>query len=232
MENKYSISVIVPVYNERNLVVSSTDTINAFLKENFKKYEILVIESGSTDGSYELCDEVAKQNSSIKIIHEGSKNGFGSAVSLGYQNASMDLVWLITLDMPFPLDAVLNAIPYLEQNDYILSYRINDSRAFSRRIQSFVYNLILKIFLRLRVRHVNSGFKLYKRNVVADLRIMSKGWFVDAETLYLLKMKKKRYVQIPVELIDRSEGNSSVGAFAFVSVLKEMIAFLRSRKKV
>lgn len=231
MEKKYSISVIIPVYNEKEIIVSSVNTINDFLKQNFKDYEILIVESGSTDGSFEICDEVAKKLKPVKVIHEGARNGFGSALKVGYKNAQKDLVWLVTLDLPFPLQAVLKALPLLEKYDYVLSYRSQDNRKLARRFQSLVYNMIITTALGLKVKHVNSGFKLYRREHVASLDVMSNGWFIDAEVLFLLKEKNYSFEQIPVELIDRTEGRSSVGVFSFVSILKEMFDFINMIRK-
>ncbi|OHD14650.1 MAG: hypothetical protein A2Y41_05945 [Spirochaetes bacterium GWB1_36_13] len=230
MINEYSISIIIPVYNEYTLIDKSIEEYHTFLKENFIDYEIILIESGSTDGSYEKCDEIVKKYNKIKIVHEGAKKGFGSAVKEGYKNATKDLIVLTTLDFPFPLGAILKGISLIEKYDYVLSYRSKDPRKISRKIQSFIYNLIIKIFLRLRVKHVNSGFKMFRREYIQDLEIKSNGWFLDAEVLYLLKKKKLKFTQIPVELIDRTVGKSSVGTFAFLHILKEMFHLIFREK--
>ncbi len=140
-------------------------------------------------------------------------------------------MWLVTLDLPFPLEAVLKALPLLVKYDYVISYRSQDNRKLPRRFQSLVYNIIITTALGLKVKHVNSGFKLYRREHVADLDIISNGWFIDAEVLFLLKEKNYSFKQIPVELIDRTEGKSSVGIFSFVSILKEMFDFIKMIRK-
>ncbi len=96
MEKDYSVTVIIPVYNEKNIIVSSLNIINDFLKHNFKDYEILIVESGSTDGSYDICDKVSSNLKNVKVIHEGARNGFGSALKVGYKNAKKDLVWRVS----------------------------------------------------------------------------------------------------------------------------------------
>lgn len=230
MEDKYSVSVIVPVYNEKDNIHDSIILINNFMRLHFMDYEILMIESGSNDGSYELCDIVAKTDSHIRIIHEGAKNGFGAALKLGHRHAAKDIVWLVTLDMPFSLDVILKAIPLLANNDAVLSYRSKDNRALGRRIQSWGYNFIIKILLGLRVKHVNSGFKIFKRDIIRNMDIVSNGWFIDAEILYNLKKNNCCYAEIPVELINRRVGASSVGRFAFFSVIKELLNFMKIQK--
>lgn len=230
MENRYSITVIIPVYNEKDIIFSSVTSINDFFITHFNDYEIIIVESGSTDGSYKLCDKVAKSDKHIKIIHEGERNGFGSAVKVGYRAAEKELILLYTLDLPFPLESVSEAIPLLDKYDYVLSYRSKDNRGMLRNIQSFVYNMLIKTVLGLKAKHANSGFKIYRRKHVVDLEIVSNGWFIDAEVLYLLKEQKYTFTQIPVKLIDRTQGRSSVGVFSFVAILKEMYIFLKHNK--
>ena len=75
------------------------------------------------------------------------------------------------------------------------------------------------------MRHVNSGFKLFPRHLVADMPIESNGWFVDAEVLFRLQRQGLTYAEIPVELVDRSLGRSSIGRLAFVKVLGELVRF-------
>src|SRR5262245_27532454 len=95
-----SISVIVPVYNEIELVDVSVRAIDQFLSGQTLVYEIIVIESGSTDGSDIVCDELAETLPAVNVIHESQRNGLGSALRLGYAAATKDLVWLVTVDIP------------------------------------------------------------------------------------------------------------------------------------
>lgn len=233
METHYSLSVVVPVYNERGLLAQSLRTINSFLATHFSDYEIVVVESGSADGSAQICDDIAAQNNSIVIIHEGARNGFGAALKLGCRSATKDLLLLYTVDMPFPLESILEALPYLSRYDCVLSYRSHDNRSAYRRLQSFVYNLIVKTVIGLKVKHVNSAFKLLRRTGVQGLNIISNHWFSEAEILYRLQERHVSWVEIPVPLNERIGGSSSVTPFTFLTMLKELLRFrrlIRSRK--
>lgn len=232
MEKEYSLSVIVPVYNEIELVEESLVAINSFAENHFGDYEIIVVESGSTDGTAQVCDGIAQSNPRIKVIHEGARNGFGSALRLGYEGATKELLWLVTVDLPFPLETILRALPLLSKYDCVLSYRIKDRRRAHRKIQSFIYNMIVKGCLGLKAKHVNSGFKVFKKDVVENMTLRSNGWFVDAEILYRLKEKSISYVEIPVEVMDRSKGRSSVNCFSPFLVLWELLAFIASVRRV
>jgi glycosyltransferase involved in cell wall biosynthesis len=231
-QTPYSMSVIIPVYNEVELLSEAVHRVNAFIATHFGDYEIVIIESGSTDGTGDLTDRLASEIPRVRVIHEGGRNGFGSALKRGYKEATKDWVWFITADTPFPLESMLDAIILFPTNDCVLSYRSEDTRKnFFRKIQSVVYNTLVKTTLGLRVKHVNSAFKVFKREVIQSLPLISNGWFIDAETLYWLTKRKVKYTEIPVPLIDRTGGHSTITLSTPITLLKELRHFLRERKK-
>ncbi|MCU0934548.1 MAG: glycosyltransferase family 2 protein [Gammaproteobacteria bacterium] len=223
-------SVIVPVYNEVASVEPVTGQISGFLRGRFEDYEVILVESGSTDGSCEACDRAAAVDPRVRVVHEGARNGFGAALKVGYAAAEKNLIWLVTVDLPFALETIDRALPLLAEHDCVLSFRARDRRSLGRRAQSWAYNVLVRSLLGLRVRHVNSAFKLFRRELVQGLVIESNGWFVDAEILFRLQRQGVRFAEIPVELLDRTEGRSSVGTGAAWSVLRDLLSFaLRHR---
>jgi glycosyltransferase involved in cell wall biosynthesis len=231
MYDEYSISVIIPIFNEAKILETSVNAINKFLRENFRNYEVIIVESGSTDGSDKICDKIQRNNSNIFVIHEGGRNGFGSALQIGYKTARNDLLWLVTVDLPFSLEIIHKALPLLSEYDCILSYRCEDKRNVFRKFQSYVYNIVVKVFLGLKVRHVNSAFKVLKREIIQNINFVSNGWFFDAEVIYKLTKIGVPYTEIPVAVIDRRGGRGSVGPSSFINVIKELLFFVYRKGK-
>ena len=232
MQNsKYSVSVIMPIYNEQALIRRSVDHVDTFLAEHFTDYEIIIVESGSTDDSPLICDHIEAEHSHIRVMHEGARNGFGSALKLGYRHAEKDLVWLITVDMPFPLESILCALTLLDRFDCVVSYRSKSRRNAFRHFQSFIYNTIVKSALHIRAKHVSSAFKLFKRDLIKNMPLLCNGWMLDAEILYRLEKKGIPYAEIPVPVLDRTQGRSSIKLFTFMSVLKELVYFARNKDR-
>lgn len=226
----WSLSVVVPVYNEAALVEPAIATIDGYLRASWSDYEIVLVESGSSDGTAEACDHLPAQFPNVRVIHEGARNGFGAAVGLGYREARKSLVWLVTVDHPFPLESLEHAVSLLDQHDCVLSYRAADPRPLSRRAQSLVYNGLVRLVLALPMRHVNSAFKLLKRDVANRLTVGARGWFFDAELLYRIDRAGVSWTEIPVPLLDRGAGRGSVGPLTFISVLRELVAFVRTER--
>jgi glycosyltransferase involved in cell wall biosynthesis len=222
--------VIVPVYNEQELVAPAIAAIDRFLGEHFDDYEVVIVESGSTDRTGAACDAVAAQFSTVRVFHEGGRNGFGSAVRAGCGLASKNWVWPLVVDMPFRLEAMLDALPLMTTHDAVLSYRSRDPRGVYRRFQSALFNHASRLLLGVRVRHVNSAFKVVRTSVMRSLSLTQKGWLLDAELIVGLERKGIRYAEIPVELTPRQAGTSTIGPAAVArSVLDLLMLAARHR---
>ena len=226
MQN-YSLSVVVPIYNEIDLLRSSIRQISTFVDAHFTDYEILIIESGSTDGSNDACDELAAILPGMTVIHEGRRAGFGSALRLGYAHASKDLVWLVVVDLPFPLQTILKALPLFSEFDCVFSYRFEDNRNIAKRLRSFLYNSLAKTILGIKVKHVNSAFRVLRREIIQSLPLISTGWTIDAEVLYEIAIREIPFIEIPVELKDRTRGSTSVSFSDPFTMVAELLQIRR-----
>ena len=226
-----SISVIVPIYNEIVLIEQSIAHLSSFLETYISDYEILIIESGSTDGSGEASDRLAESLPNIKVIHEGLRSGFGSALRLGYTYATKELVWLVVVDLPFRLETILRALPLFDEYDCVFSYRIEDNRKILKRLRSIIYNIIARSILGFKVKHVNSAFRVFRREVIQSLHLISTGWTLDAEVIFEITRRKIPYTEIPVELIDRKVGNTSIDVTDPFFMIRELLA-IRQKQNI
>lgn len=228
MVNEVGISTIIPVYDEIQCLPGSLEQIYDFLERNFSDFEIIIVESGSTDGSAQACDVFAQGHEPVTVIHEATRNGFGSALQLGFNRATRDLVWAVSVDLPFSLDAIFKAIPLFQECGSVLSYRSTDDRGLYRRVQSAAYNRLVKLLLGLKATTINSTFKVYRRSVVQSLDLESKGWLVDAEIVYKLERMRVAYAEVPVPLVERRAGESSVGPMTAVQLFWDLLKFAAS----
>jgi glycosyltransferase involved in cell wall biosynthesis len=220
-----SISVVFPIYNEEAILEQGLRTLAGFLEgSGLSTFEVLVIESGSTDGSARIADRLAEQLSRVRVIHEGRRNGFGAAIQLGYRAAKMDWIWLMTPDLPFAPETLYAALALpLDQYDAVLSYRMNESRHPLRRVQSLVFNQSVKLLFGLRVRSVNGAFKLIRRRLVEDVEFHSRGWTFDTELVWTLQKLGARVAEVPISLIERTGGSSKIGLTTPFLVAGELV---------
>ena len=122
MENKIAISVIVPVYNaEAHL----RKCLNSILHQTFKNIEVIVVNDGSTDSSGEICDQYAKEDKRIKIIHQ-EKKGVSAARNMGVSQAQGTFIGFVDGD------------DYLDQKMYEKLYE----KSFLHFLQSYEKNVL------------------------------------------------------------------------------------------
>lgn len=221
------LTAVMPVYNEIELVEGAVRQLHQFLSGHFDDFEIVVVESGSTDGTAQACDRLERELRNVKVLHEATRNGMGSALRLGYSQASRSHTFLATADIPFPLETLSRAVPLLDRYDCVLSFRDEDRRGMLRKLQSAVYALLVRRSLGLRMKSVNSAFKLIPTQFLRSLPLESRGWFLDAEILYWISRHRLRFAEIPVPLVDRTAGTSKVGLADWMATLSELIAFKR-----
>ena len=231
MTSPHTISAVVPIYNERQAIPGVIQQIDRFLAAHFADYEIIVVESGSTDGTAEACDALPQLLPKVRVVHEGGRNGFGSAVLTGAALATKRWVWPLVVDMPFSLDVILAALPHMDQCQAVLSYRSSDPRSSYRRFQSRVFNALSRQLLGVRARHVNSAFKITESKLMQSLHLRSKGWLLDAELIMRLDERGIRYAEIPVELVDRTSGGSTIGPAASLGAVRDLFRLALDRRR-
>ena len=111
---KNKISFVIPVYNTVNYL---DICFNSILKQNYDNWELIIIDDGSFDGSGEKCDQYAKNDSRIRVIHTDN-NGVAAARNEGIKHISGDYVLFMDSDDYIEDEAFEYVIPILNKKDY------------------------------------------------------------------------------------------------------------------
>ena len=209
------ISVITPVYNEERSLKKNFSKIYKFLFNNFSSFEIILIESGSSDKSNLLCKKYEKLKN-VKLFVQKNREGFGSAIKLGIKKISGEFFCVLPIDLCFNLSelAILNKKKF----DLLTSYRIIDNRNILRKLQSYIYNIFIKIIFGLNFKSINSLPKIYKSSFIKKKKLYSKGGTIDAEILFHFKKKNKQEI-IPVKFINRKYGSSKIKLLDIINIV-------------
>lgn len=244
MTKNLSISCIIPMFNEEDNVAEIISRAEDIFKKLSMDYEIIIIESGSTDRTWQRVNEIIKDKENIYAFHQERREGMGSALRLGYAKCRKDLICHLEADSPFDAEYFKKAIPILLENDCVIGYRVgrkeqnfkwsyyNISKhgAFLRQAYHVGYNLLLRILFGLIVKDVNFSFKIFKREHIQKLHLISNGWFIDAEIMLELRKKGILPIEMPVEYKDRTAGNSTVSFLSPFYILYEMLKYIKYQK--
>ena len=111
--NSPKVSIIIPVYNVKPYVAEALDSV---INQTYKNLEIIVIDDGSNDGSEKICDEYAKKDNRIKLIHQENR-GLSAARNTGLDNMSGEYVAFLDSDDVFELEAIEKSLQAMLYNN-------------------------------------------------------------------------------------------------------------------
>lgn len=206
-----SISVFLPALNEEENIGSCVLSVKKYLENRFKDYEILVIASGSADDTAKIVMDLSRKDKHVKLINYKKKLGYGTALKSGFSQSSKELIFYTDSDNQFDIADMDKLLPLLTSYDIIAGFRINRQDPPMRIFIAWVYNILIRILFNLKVRDVDSSFKLYKKEVFDKIKLKSKTGLIDAEVLIKAKKNGFSIGQIGVEHYPRTKGKTVYG---------------------
>lgn len=207
MIKQKSMSVFLPVLNEEDNIKICIKSVNKYLSKRFKDYEVIVVSNGSTDNTTRIAREFAKKDKRIKSI-DNKKIGYGIALRSGFEKSSKEIVFYMDGDNQFNIEDMDKLLPLLKSYDIVSAYRINRQDPIMRIFIANIYNLIIRNLFGLRVRDIDSSFKLYKRKVFENINLKANTGLIDAEVLIKAKKNGFKIGQVGVKHYPRTRGQT------------------------
>jgi dolichol-phosphate mannosyltransferase len=210
--------VVVPTYNERENIRELCEAVLGIRDD----IGMLIIDDNSPDGTGDIVDALAAENSRIHVIHRRAKLGLGSAYITGFKwaLANTDAKFVFEMDADFSHDpasipAFLEAI---RDHDLIVGSRYLDGITvvnwpLSRLILSCGANIYTRIVTGLPLKDSTGGFKCFRREVLEQLpldTIRSDGYSFQIEMNFFCWKKGFRIKEIPIIFEDRRVGVSKM----------------------
>jgi len=222
---KYSITIFFPCYNEEQNVERVTREALAVAKSISDDYEIIIVNDGSKDRTGEIADRLARENPAVRTIHHEKNLGYGAALQSGFKNATKELVFYTDGDGQFKIEEIVKLLPLIEEYDIVSGYRLKRMDPFIRKVNAFLWGLLVNTLFKIRVRDVDCAFKLYRRKIFEEITLTSQGALIDTEILAKAKAKGYRIAEVGVNHYPRLAGRQtgaklSVIIKAFVELLK------------
>ncbi len=206
-----SISFVLPMYNELKNIESSIDKAISVAKELCDDYEVIVADDASTDGSGELIDEMALKNRHIKPIHLEVNTKFGGALKKGLEAATKEVVIYTDSDFPAKDEDIKIGVGLLDGADVVTGYSlVTKDDSLRRIIISKVYNFLVETLFGLHIRDINSGLKIFKKDVLEEMNLVSKSPFIDVEIFLEARKRNFKISQFGLIFQLRTKGKSII----------------------
>lgn len=163
------ISVIIPVFNEIGSLPELMDQLQKIL-HIYKKWEILFVDDGSTDGSTEFLNDLSRKDENVTLIQFHRNYGKSAALAEGFKLAKGE--YLITMDADLQDDPaeIPNLMKKLEEGfDLVSGWKKERKDPISKRFPSKIFNYVTRIMTGVKIHDFNCGLKIYRKAVIKTL---------------------------------------------------------------
>lgn len=205
------LSASFPAHNEEDNVGPMIADLLAALPDVAERFEIIVVDDGSRDATYERASAIAARDPRVKVVRHEVNRGYGAAVWTGLTSGTLEYAFFTDGDRQFDVRQIADLIAHLPGHDVVVGYRVDRKDNLVRIVNAHAWNWLIRTLLHVPVRDVDCAFKLFRREVLRGLTIEAGGAMFSAELLAKLVARGARLVEVPVRHLPREKGRSSGG---------------------
>lgn len=204
----YSLSVVVPVYNEQEILESTMLKLKQYLDSlNLLSYELILSENGSTDKSRDICNKLKDDYKGIVTSVFCDTPSFGEAIRKGIGIAKYENVVVYPADLTFSLDFIPRSLSLIHDYNIVYGSRYSkksiQKRSFIRVLISKVHTKLINTLYRTNFSDIDS-LKMYKTTYAKQIlrKTNAHGPFIEVEIGVIVKNSGIKYAEIPINHIE------------------------------
>ena len=227
----HSISVVLPAYNEEQVIASTVFSVLHMLNMWGMDFEILVVNDGSTDHTGEIVKALALSGaySKVRLITHETNEGYGASLVSGFAAATKELVFFMDSDGQFDIRDLEEFFPLIDTYDAVIGYRVDRQDSWMRKLNAWGWKQLIGWVLDVHVRDVDCAFKLLHTEFLHQHPLETRGAMINAELLYRLKRAGYCYKEVGVIHLPRLHGRAT-GARLSVILRAFRELFVSARK--
>ncbi|HJR80286.1 MAG TPA: dolichyl-phosphate beta-glucosyltransferase [Anaerolineales bacterium] len=200
------LSIIIPAYNEESRLPDTLEQVFHFLGKQSFESDVIVVENGSTDRTFDVAQKFAEQHKSLRVIHN-EERGKGGAVQRGVREASGKYVFICDADLSMPVEEISKFLPpVLQDFDIAIGSReapgaVRYDEPYYRHLAGRVFNTLIRWMVLPHLQDTQCGFKCLRADVARDIFPFQTltGWAFDVELLYIAHHHGYAILEIPID---------------------------------
>jgi len=216
------LSVVIPAYNEEENIPILYEKLKKVLDGLGQDYEIIFVDDGSTDGTYQRLKQLAEKDSRLKVIRFKRNYGQTAAMSAGFEHAKGDVIITLDADLQNDPEDIPLLLEKLKEGYHVVSGWRKDRKDpfLSRRLPSMIANWLISKITGVHLHDYGCTLKAYRAEVVKDLEL-----FGDMHRFLpaLTKRRGAKITEVVVRHHPRMFGKSKYGIGRTVRVLLDIM---------
>lgn len=210
-QTSFSLSVLVPVYNERHLVETALRRILNLRHDLISSLQIIVVDDCSTDGTWEVLQRIAAEDSRVILVRHDKNRGKGAAIRTALGRVTHDLCIVHDADLEYhPEDIPSLLVPFAKEGaDAVFGSRYLPS--MYRRTLMYRHTLLNKFltavsnwFSDLNLSDLETGYKVVNTDVLKSIPLRSNDFRFEVEITLKLAKRRARIFEVPIRYLPRS----------------------------
>lgn len=172
-KSKYDISIVIPAKDEDESIPELSQWISRALTPHGFSYEVIYIDDGSTDDTWEVIEKVSKEDNHIKGIRFNRNYGKSAALQVGFKAAQGDVIITMDADLQDSPDEVPELYKMIKTDGYHLvsGWKKKRNDPLSKTIPSKFFNKVTSMISGIKLHDFNCGLKAYDKKVIKNISV-------------------------------------------------------------
>ncbi len=217
MAERVDISVVVPLYNEAESLPELVEWIDRVAVENALFYEIVMIDDGSSDDSWEVIEDLKSRYAAVRAIGFARNYGKSAALYCGFEAARGEVVFTMDADLQDSPDEIprMRRMILDEGYDLVSGWKRKRHDPAGKRWPSKFFNLTARIVSGIKLHDFNCGLKAYRRKVVKAIEV-----YGEMHRYIPILAKNAGFRRIGEKVVEHRERKYGVSKFGLERMLK------------
>lgn len=212
MEKVGELSIFFPFWNEEANIEKVVKSAIPVAEKVAKKWEIIMVDDGSTDRTLEIAERLAGKNKNLRVVTHSPNRGYGAALKDGFANAKYELIVFIDGDGQFDFGEVTKFIEKIKDAEIVIGVRKKRLDHPFRRILMNLLKIWDFVFFGFYFRDIDCGFKMFRKSAMEKIQTLtSEGAMITTEILARAKRAGVKFTEVEVMHYRRKFGNQSGG---------------------
>lgn len=227
-----SLSVILPAYNEEELIANTVTNIMSVLTTWMQDFEVIVVNDGSKDRTGEIVARLEAYDRRIRLINHPVNQGYGAALVTGFEFVTKDMAFFMDSDGQFDIHDLARFFPLIEEYGAVIGYRIHRQDTWMRKLNAWSWKQLVGFIFHVHARDIDCAFKLFRAEFFRANRLETRGAMINAEILYKLARAGYTYTEVGVQHLPRLAGKATGAKLKVIlRALGEMFIYAEKWRK-